>query len=235
MQKKYSLILLAALAFLGCAAQQTTKDMTAIEPNPPYVEIKLTYNVDVYEKPSFFFPKSYPSYAIWIEEPNSGKIRTMYVTAKAGQNKWILADSRPESLPVWYGVQKKESAGYSSKVDAVSGATQSGETAVIYWPLPLELLNKQVEIYLEANNSFDYNAYYSKNETAAGYSGANGQPSLVWKATLFLTDTDIEGVEPDIIGHGHALGEDHNLYPDVSRITSARETFQYIGISYFVE
>jgi hypothetical protein len=89
-----------------------------------------------------------------------------------------------------------------------------------------------VNIYLEANNSFDYNDYYSKNRTAAGYSGANGQPSLVWKATLALTDTDIEGVEPDIIGHGHALGEDHNLYPDVSGITSARETFQYIGISF---
>jgi hypothetical protein len=217
---------------LGCAAQQTSKDMAATEPSPPYIEIKLTYNVAVYEKPSFFLPESYPTYAIWIEEPNSGEIRTMYVTAKAGQNKWILADSRPESLPVWFGVQKKESAGYSSNVDAVSGATQSGETAVIYWPVPPELLNKQVNIYLEANNSFDYNDYYSKNRTAAGYSGANGQPSLVWKATLALNDTDIEVIESDIIGHGHALGEDHNLYPDVSRITSARETFQYIGISY---
>ncbi len=78
----------------------------------------------------------------------------------------------------------------------------------------------------------DYNDYYSKNKNAAGYSGTNGQPSLIWKASFFLADANIEGIEPEIIGHGHVLGEDHQIYPDVSHITSARETFQYIGISY---
>ncbi len=117
-------------------------------------------------------------------------------------------------------------------VDAVSGATQSGETAVIYWPVPSELLNKQVDIYIEANNSFDFNDYFTKNQDTAGYSGDNGQPSLVWKATFYLADEDVEAIEPDIIGHGHVLGKDHRLYPDVSKITSARETFNYLGISY---
>lgn len=232
MGKKYCLMLFAVLVMLGCAAQQTSKDMTGIEPDRPYIEIRLTYNLDVYEKPSFFLPKSYPTYAIWLEQHVSGTTKTMYVTAKAGQNKWILADSRPESLPVWYGIQEKESAGYSSNVDAVSGATQSGETAVIYWPVPPELFNSRVDIYIEANNSFDYNDYYSKSRNSAGYSGANGQPSLVWKATISFKDEDVEGIEPDIIGHGHALGQDHQVYPDVSRITTAKETFQYIGISF---
>jgi hypothetical protein len=57
----------------------------------------------------------------------------------------------------------------------------------------------------------------------------------VWKATISLIEGDVEGIEPDIIGHGHALGKDHQNYPDFSRITSARETFQYIGISFIAK
>ena len=148
MEKKYCLVLFAVLAISGCAAQHASKDMADKEPNRPYIEIKLTYNPDVYEKPSFFLPKSYPTYAIWLEQQSSGTTKTMYVTAKAGQNKWILADSRPESLPIWYGVQKKESQDGLLNIDAISGATQSGETAVIYWPVPQELLNKSVDIYI---------------------------------------------------------------------------------------
>ena len=235
MEKKYCLVLFAVLAISGCTAQHASKDMADKEPNRPYIEVKLTYNPDVYEKPSFFLPKSYPTYAIWLEQQSSGTTKTMYVTAKAGQNKWILADSRPESLPIWYGVQKKESQDGLLNIDAISGATQSGETAVIYWPVPPELLNKRVDIYIEANNSYDYNEYYSKNRDTAGYSGENGQPSLLWKATLLLKDKDIEGVEPDINGHGHVQGKDHQVYADVSHITSARETFQYIGISYITK
>ena len=228
-------VMFAAACILACAAQQPTEETREIDLSQPYFEIKLSYNFEVYKKPSFFLPKSYPTYAIWMEEPTSGKIKTMYVTAKAGQNKWILADSRPESLPVWYGIQKKEHADNSLNIDAVSGATQSGETAVIYWPVPPAILNKQVHIYIEANNSFDYNDYYSKNKKAAGYSGTNGQPSLIWKASFLLSDENIEGIEPEIIGHGHILGKDHQVYPDVSHITSARKTFQYIGISYIAE
>ena len=233
--RKIHVFVFAVVGIMACAGPQTSEVKMNIEPAPPYIEIKLTYNLEVYEKPSFFLPKSYPTYAIWLEKQSSGTTKTMYVTAKAGQNKWILADSRPESLPIWYGVLKKESQDGLLNIDAISGATQSGETAVIYWPVPTELLNKSVDIYIEANNSYDYNEYYSKKRDAAVYSGENGQPSLIWKATFALNDEDIEGVEPDIIGHGHVLGKDHQVYPDVSHITSARETFQYIGISYIAK
>ncbi len=230
--RKIHMLAFAVFSIMACAGPQTSEVKVNIEPAPPYIEIKLTYNLEVYEKPSFFLPKSYPTYAIWLEQQSPGPAKTMYVTAKAGQNKWIMADSRPESLPIWYGVQKKENQDGLLNADAVSGATQSGETAVIYWPVPPELLNKSVDIYIEANNSYDYNEHYSKSRNSAGYSGTNGQPSLLWQASFLLADENIEDIEPDIIGHGHVLGEDHRVYADVSHITSARETFHYIGISY---
>ncbi len=175
--------------------------------------------------------KSLPTYAIWIEEASSGYFDTIYVTGKAGKDEWILADTRPESVPVWYGIRDKQQPG-NMDVDAVSGATPANETVRIYWQVPPQLIYKKVSMYIEANNSYDYNEYYTKQSGSAGYSGTNGQPSVVWKAVLDLADAPVEDLTPEIVGHGHVLGIDHRIDPDVSKLTTAKDTFQYVGISY---
>ena len=223
---------LMVLIMLGCTSTTVQKDAPKIDSNQPFLEFKFTYNYDVYEKPSFFLPKSQPTFAIWLEEKNSGAVQTIYVTGKAGKNKWILAESRPESVPVWYGVRQKETDDENLSIDAITGATPSGETAVIHWQVPRHLRDKQVDVYIEANNSFDYNAYYTKQKGAVGYSADNGQPSLIWRAELDLSKTMDEHISPEIIGHGSVLGEDHQIDPDMSEITTARDTFSYVGIRY---
>jgi hypothetical protein len=93
------------------------------------LEFKFTYNYDVYEKPSFFLPKSQPTFAIWLQEKNSGAIQTIYVTAKAGKNKWILAEARPESVPVWFGIRQKEKVDGNLSIDAdISKITTAQDT-----------------------------------------------------------------------------------------------------------
>ena len=196
------------------------------------MEFKFTYNYDVYEKPSFFLPKSQPTFAIWLEEKNSGTVLTIYVTGKAGKNKWILAETRPESVPVWYGVRQKETVTENLNIDAITGATPSGETAVIHWQVPRHLRDKQVDVFIEANNSFDHNAYYSKQKGTVGYSADNGQPSLIWRAELDFSKPMDTHITPEIIGHGSVLGEDHQIDPDISKITTAQDTFSYMGIRY---
>jgi hypothetical protein len=223
---------LTVLIMLGCASAPEQKDNQKIDFNQPYLELKFTYNYDVYQKPSFFLPKSQPTFAIWLEEKDSGILQTIYVTGKAGKNKWILAEARPESVPVWYGVRQKEKAGANSGIDAITGATPSGETAVILWQVPRQLRGKQVAVFIEANNSFDHNAHYTKQKGTAGYSAENGQPSLIWRAELDFSQTMDEHVSPEIIGHGSVLGEDHQIDPDISKITTARDTFSYMGLRY---
>lgn len=39
-------------------------------------------------------------------------------------------------------------------------------------------------------------------------------------------------ISPEIIGHGSVLGEDHQVDPDISKITTARDTFSYMGMRY---
>jgi hypothetical protein len=217
---------------VGCATSPMEREAPQIDFDRPHMEFKLVYNFDVYQKPSIFSPKSFPTYVIWLEDKSSGNIHPIFITGKAGKNTWIFAESRPESVPVWYGV-KQEFKG-DLNVDAVSGATPAGEAAVILWQVPQTLINKNVDVYIEANNSYDYNEYYTKVKDTPGYSGANGQPSLIWKATLDLSEKTNEAISPEIIGHGQVQGLNHQIDPDVSKITTANETFQYIGIRYIV-
>ena len=119
------------------------------------------------------------------------------------------------------------------QIDAITGATPSGETAVIQWQVPDRLHTKQVNLFIEANSSYDYNDYYSDQKGAAGYSGANGQPSLIWKAELDFSRSGDEEITPEIVGHGHLWGKDHQIYTDLSHITTARDTFLYLGIRFF--
>ena len=175
--------MLLGLILIGCAATPAPDREPSIDKSQPYLEFKLTYNYAVYKKPSFFLPKSQPTFAIWLQEKKSGRIQTIYVTGKAAENKWILAESRPESIPVWYGVRKNKQVTQGAQIDAISGA--------------------------------------------------NGQPSLVWKAELNLSKGVDTEIEPEIIGHGHLWGKDHKIHSDLSHITSARDTFSYIGIQFF--
>jgi hypothetical protein len=75
-------------------------------------------------------------------------------------------------------------------------------------------------------------AYYTKQQGTAGYSADNGQPSLIWRAELDFSKTMDTPISPEIIGHGSVLGEDHQVDPDISKITTARDTFSYMGMRY---
>ena len=130
-------MVLLGLILIGCSAAQQPTDRLQIDENQPYLEFKLTYNYDVYKKPSIFLPKSQPTFAIWLEEKG-----------------------------------------------------------------------------------------------ASGYSGANGQPSLIWRAELDFTASSGQEINPEIIGHGNLWGKDHKIYTDLSHVTTARDTFLYVGIRY---
>ena len=82
LKKKVWTVLLGPI-FIGCAAAPEAPDRPQINADQPYVEFKLTYNYDVYKKPSIFLPKSQPTFAIWLEEKDSRKVQTIYATGKA--------------------------------------------------------------------------------------------------------------------------------------------------------
>jgi hypothetical protein len=218
---------------LSCTTASDKPAPPAIESDQAHLRITLAFNPDLYQKPAVFLPKAYPSYAIWLEDAATGKVQTIYVTGKAGQNKWISAKERPESVPVWFGARKLEKSEAAPDVDAVTGATPSGESTVIYWPVPAFWKQRKASLYAEANISFDYNENFNNEKGTPGYSGVNGQPSIVWRAKLEFAKEDLLDITPEIVGHGHVSGADHHIDPDMSGITTASRIFRYVGVNYY--
>ena len=172
----------------------------------------------------------YPQMALWIES-DPGNVKTFFVTSKAGENGWFGADKRPSSLPVWFGKLAKEG---KIDIDSISGATPSGDVFTILWQVPDKLMNKDIKLFIEGNVSFDYNNFYIKKakKGTPGYSDVNGQPSIIWMCSLKIDGSKKE-IKPEIAGHGHVIGENHSINKDLGNITTAKEMFNYIKVSYF--
>ena len=224
---------LALCVLITCAlACGTTEVKSTVDTSRPHLSATITFNTGLYK--SMMFKKMYPTYALWVEDAKSGEAWTIYVTGKAGKGKWIMADERPSSVPVWYGTRGREKAKEAAPViDSVTSATPSGETFTHLWQVPGDLAGRTLNVYLEGNISFDYNDHYRKEakEGEAGYSDVNGQPSIIWSAAL-KTGAKDAAVTPSIIGHGHVLGTDHKIDRDMSKVTTAKDIFSYIKISY---
>ena len=67
-----------------------------------------------------------PTFAIWLENPASGEIKTIFVTNRAGKNDWEGKVEVP-ALPLWTKISESERQSRiespKEEVDAASGAT----------------------------------------------------------------------------------------------------------------
>ncbi len=223
------IIIPVLLASLSCGAPSVKP---VIDDTKPYMKIHISFNPGIYK--SMAFAKIYPTYAIWAEDKGTGAVHTIYVTGKAAKGKWILADERPSALPVWYGAIKRERLEHLDyTVDSVTSATPSGNTVTHLWQVPEDMRGRRLAIYLEGNISFDYNDFYPKDakKGSPGYSDVNGQPSLVWLGVVDAGNRDLS-LKPSIAGHGHVLGERHDIDRDLSKITTAKDIFTYLDFNY---
>ncbi len=145
--------------------------------------IALTWaeKISVAVNPGKSYSNRAPQLAVWIEESDGTYIDTLFVTKKASENKWIGSpkDGRPESLPDWYKSKGQNPAAKISQdqLDATTSATPK-KGIVIEKELPLEK-GKAYTFKCQANQSFDYNEYYTKKN-----SGVDGQPAVLYVGKL---------------------------------------------------
>lgn len=200
------------------------KEQKTVDARGKYLVIALAFNTESYP---WLLGTKYPQMAVWVAA-DSRRTETVFVTRGAGKDQWMFADERPGALPVWSGIRAEKQG---PAIDAVSGATPGGSVHTIRWKIPKTYEDKSLTVFIEANVSFDYNDFYSKDEESPGFSDVNGQPSVVWQATLPV-DGNPRQLTPEIIGHGHVLGKNSAIDPDMSKITTAAELFDYMEISY---
>ncbi len=222
MKKILPLIFIPIFIFIFNISSCAEKNIQRIiDREQEYIEIAFSFNTEFYP---WLMGTKYPQIAVWVKSGDESD--TVFVTKGAGKNSWAFADERPESLPVWLGIDKKESVS-----DAITGATPSGEVHNILWQIPRKYVGKKMELFVEANVSYDFNNFYVENEDKKGFSGVNGQPSIIWKTTFFV-DEKTKELTPEIIGHGEVFGKNSRIDSDNSKITTAKELFNYIKVEY---
>ena len=170
------------------------------------------------------------SQAIWLENESGEYIATIYVTEHIGQeglgNKAGEIDAggssgpRLSALPVWahrrgidYGQGNYYPPATQPLPDAISSATPGAGQVVKTWEPESPLSTGTYYYYVEVNKSMDKNEYHD-------YSWYRGQPSVIWKGTVYVggDNSNNNGV---IIGHGHVAGADGSINTDLSTMTTA--------------
>ena len=145
--------------------------------------------ISVAVNPGEAYSKRAPQIAVWIEDSDGTYVGTLFVTKKASGNKWIGSpkDGRPESLPDWYKSKGQNPAVKISKddLDATTSATPK-KGIVISKDLELEK-GKTYVFKCQANQSFDYNEYYTKKN-----SGVDGQPAVLYAGEMIPDGTEKE-------------------------------------------
>lgn len=153
---------------------------------------------------------NYPTFALWVTEEDGTYIDTVFVTKKIGDASWAYADDgRPEALPLWSKVRGGQPSSGSPVADGVSGASPRGSQA---YGLTRGALPDRIYIWLEINHSVDYNASYKEGISDpdapfySGGKGGSGQPALVYRALVDLSQSPGTGFSLDLVGHSEAGG-----------------------------
>jgi len=170
-----------------------------------------------------------PTFAIWIENPETKKTKTIFVTSRAGVDDWEGKVEVPTALPLWDSISNKESQTDQSdtSIDAISGAT----------PLP-GYFTTRVRVnpesrwtcWIEMNLAGDYNEHYKEfdevNKETDEY--GTGQPAIVYKAEIEAVNGNT--VVPEVVGMS-VFNEQGKIMHPLEGITSALDVFDEIIIA----
>ena len=175
-----------------------------------------------------------PTFAIWLEDPGTGKTHTVYATRRVATGDWEGKKDVPGALPVWTGTYRAEQSRKAHKAEnvmedlAITGAT----------PLP-GYFRSRVRLapgshwicWIEMNLAGDFNESYPRFDpvTRVEDEFAMGQPALLYRVELEV-EKDLSAV-PQLAGMS-LFGEDGQVSIEpLKGITTATGVFDEISLS----
>lgn len=173
-----------------------------------------------------------PQFAIWLENADTHKLMTVFVTRRVSVGDWEGKTNVPDALPRWFelfrGKNKSHSVIIDDKYDAVTGATPKEN----YFSIRAEVNPGSRWIcFIEMNLAGDYNDAFPPIDLQSLKEDefACGQPALLYKATI----TAIEGMQytPELFGQSIWEDGENWIEPIDERITTAKNVFDTIQIS----
>jgi len=170
-----------------------------------------------------------PSFAIWIQNPETAETKTIFITNRAGVDDWEGKVEVPTALPAWDSINRKEKKPNQADtdIDAVTGAT----------PLP-GYFTTRVRVrpgsrwtcWIEMNLAGDYNEHYKEFDEASKTTDefGTGQPAIVYKAEIEAVPGNT--VVPEVVGMG-VLNEEEEIIQPLEGITTAIDVFDEIIVA----
>ncbi len=197
-------------------------------------EVELVFSIhqnrQIYEASIYGEP---PQFAIWLEDPSSGTIKTVFVTYRTGHGDFEGKASVPVALPAWIGAFRKETGRDNMPTPrepvamAVTGATEKAPEITKETPVPE---GSEWNYYIEVNVAGDYNPQFpSYQDNGVADPDGNGQPSLIYMGTIKAVEG--ERSAPQLIGRTEQMYFSKEINPDLTGIDTAKELFTKIEVN----
>ncbi len=175
-----------------------------------------------------------PQFAIWLEDPQTGKLKTIFATYRSATGDMIGKAECPGCLPLWFAVWEKETG-----KDGFPTMDEPAPAAVTC-PTPLQehfTLRRRVEygsrfiLWMEMNLAGDFNKHYREDDEEAGIIDwdYSGQPCLVYRCEI----TAVPGNRyvPELFGQVDMEKPFNQMIVPVSDdVTTAKGVFKSIEI-----
>lgn len=221
--KQLSWILILFIA--SCTNQKTipVSDMNTLL-------FTINQEQSVYERSDYGEP---PQFAIWLEDKNTGSVKTVFVTHRTGKGDFEGKTECPVSLPAWIGAFRKETGRNDLPTmrkpapDGITGATPKTPEFTIN---TIVVPGSEWNYYVEVNVSGDYTEVFSSIKYYGDLdTQGNGQPSIIYRGEI--TATPGNKSSPQLIGRTEQLYLSTEINPDLEGIKNARDVFSKISVT----
>jgi hypothetical protein len=195
------------------------------------VQIDIHQNKKLIHLSNFAEP---PQFAIWLENPATGALKTVFVTHRVAKSDWEGKANVPVALPLWFELfreNKSSGEAVATKKNSdmvITGATPKGD----YFSIRAEVEPGSEWIcWIEMNLAGDYNDAYPEVDlkTLREDEFSNGQPALIFKARIKAIQ-DMK-FTPELVSQSTWTKGVVKVEPVSDGITTAKNVFDDIKIS----
>ena len=174
-----------------------------------------------------------PTFAIWLEDPETKLTQTVFVTNRAGKGDWEGKAAVPVALPEWDQVNAKEKSAENklgNKIPdqlTISGATpKPGYFTTRVRVAPGSKWICWIEVNLAGDFNDTYKEYDLEKKTSDDFK--MGQPALLYRAEI---DAQLGNeAKPEIVGMCLLDSLNKVVVKPVEGITTAKDIFDQINI-----
>ncbi len=193
--------------------------------------------IDIHQNKQLIYLSTFaepPQFAIWLENPLTNELKTIFVTHRVAVGDWEGKANVPVALPHWYslfrGIASRASdhGSVTASDMAITGATPKDD----YFSIRVEVKPGSEWIcWIEMNLAGDFNEAYPEFDplTFTEDEFSNGQPALIYRSAVKA----VEDQEYKPVLAGQSVWEDGDVRIDEVNdgVTTARHVFDTILIT----